>query len=121
MSEKVKPSAVAAPGANVDSALFTCVNEYLEVTNRQAKQHGTKRVSFAALYAASRYNVHAFLHGVKALPGNREEFIDYMADLYRRSLVENMDNMAHELGLVAPLPITLTTAEPTTAIDSSGA
>src|SRR5690606_24186474 len=51
----------APEGGRIDPAFFTCVNEYLELTNRQAKQQGLKRISMASLYAASRFNAHVYM------------------------------------------------------------
>ncbi|KFN44749.1 DUF3144 domain-containing protein [Arenimonas oryziterrae] len=92
----------APQGQQLDPALFACVNEYLEVTNRQARQQGDKRVSFAVLYAAARYNSHAFL-GIAASPQTeREEFVAYMTDLYRRALEENLSNLINERAATGP-------------------
>ena len=51
----------------LDPAFFVCVNEYLELTNRQTEQHGAKRVSLASLFAAARFNSHVFLMSVKPI------------------------------------------------------
>ena len=56
----VQPDQAQNPN-QVDPAFFTCVNEYLELTNRQSKVHGYKRISMAALYAAARFNAHVYL------------------------------------------------------------
>ena len=85
----------------LDPAFFTCVNEYLDVCNRQSKQHGLKRTSVAGLYAAARFNSHVFL--AHLLPGDvageRKDFLDYMTSLYRRMLNEHLDGLGAERGL----------------------
>ncbi len=83
---------------NLDPGFFTSVNEYLEVTNRQAREHGLKRVSLASLYAAARFNSHVFLSSVQ--PGqaaaDRAHFLDYMSTMYRRMLNEHLDGLGQE-------------------------
>lgn len=84
----------------VDPAFLTCVNEYLEMTDSQARQHGHLRVSMAVLYAAARFNAHAYL--VKVGPKAAEDragFLDYMGSLYRRMLNEHLDAFGAERGI----------------------
>ena len=45
----------------LDPAFFEAVNEYIHVANAQSKTHGLKRVSAASLYAAARFNAHAYV------------------------------------------------------------
>ena len=94
------PQAANAP-APLDPVFFTCVNEYLELTNRQSKQQGLKRVSVASLYAAARFNAHVYLAHVLPgeMAGQRGEFLDYMTHMYRRMLNEHLDGLGHERGL----------------------
>lgn len=100
MSDTQPPSATEAPPA-LDSAFFTCVNEYLELTNRQSRQQGLKRISVASLYAAARFNAHVYL--ARMQPGDvaneRKEFLDYMTGMYRRMLNEHLDGLGQERGL----------------------
>jgi hypothetical protein len=85
----------------LDPAFFTAVNEYLELTNRQSRQHGLKRISLASLYAAARFNSHVFLSNVAPgqAAGDRAHFLDYMATMYRRMLNEHLDGLGHERGI----------------------
>lgn len=82
----------------LDPAFFTSVNEYLELTNRQSREHGLKRISLASLYAAARFNSHVFLSSVAPgqAAGDRTNFLDYMSNMYRRMLNEHLDGLGHE-------------------------
>lgn len=83
----------------LDPAFFTCVNEYLELTNKQSKEQGLKRISMASMYAASRFNAHVYLANVSDPAAERKEFLDYMTRMYRRMLNENLDGLGAERGL----------------------
>ena len=88
-----------APG-QLDPAFFTCVNEYLELTNRQSKEQGLKRISMASLYAAARFNAHVYLTNASGKAGEeREAFLDYMTTMYRRMLNEHLDGLGAERGV----------------------
>lgn len=82
----------------LDPAFFTSVNEYLELTNRQSREHGLKRISLASLYAAARFNAHVYLSTVEPgqAAGARADFLDYMSTMYRRMLNEHLDGLGHE-------------------------
>jgi hypothetical protein len=82
----------------LDPAFFTSVNEYLELTNRQSREHGLKRISLASLYAAARFNSHVFLSSVEPgkAAGDRASFLDYMTTMYRRMLNEHIDGLGQE-------------------------
>ncbi len=101
MNEPNANPQVANAPAPLDPAFFTCVNEYLELTNRQSKQQGLKRISMASLYAAARFNAHVYLAHMQ--PGDvaneRKEFLDYMTNMYRRMLNEHLDGLGQERGL----------------------
>ena len=86
---------------NLDPAFFDCVNEYLEVTNRQSQQHGVKRISLASMFAAARFNAHVYLLSVKPIhaAAERKDFLDYMTTMYRRMLNEHLDGMGEERGI----------------------
>ena len=83
---------------NLDPAFFTSVNEYLELTNRQSREHGLKRTSLSSLFAAARFNSHVFLSTVEPghAAGERTSFLDYMTTMYRRMLNEHLDGIGHE-------------------------
>ena len=84
----------------LDPKFFTVVNEYLELTNKQSKEHGLKRISMASLYAAARFNVHTFMTGAGANVGDeRQDFLNYMTKLYRTMLNEHLDGLGHERGI----------------------
>ena len=84
----------------LDPAFFTVVNEYLELTNRQSKTQGLKRISMASLYAAARFNAHVYLSHAGSQAGtDRKDFLDYMTTLYRRMLNEHLDGLGHERGM----------------------
>lgn len=83
----------------LDPAFFTCVNEYLELTNRQSKQQGLKRISMASLYAAARFNAHVYLSNVSDAGADRAAFLDYMSTMYRRMLNEHLDGLGSERGV----------------------
>ena len=68
--EQAQQEALAQPAAadnQLDPAFFTAVNEYLELTNKQSRQHGLKRISLASMYAAARFNAHVYLLNVKPI------------------------------------------------------
>lgn len=100
MSEQTQAENQAANenAANqLDPAFFTVVNEYLELTNRQSKTQGLKRISMASLYAAARFNAHVYLaHAQSNAANDRKAFLDYMTTLYRRMLNEHLDGLGHE-------------------------
>ena len=84
----------------LDPAFFTVVNEYLELTNRQSKTQGLKRISMASLYAAARFNAHVYLaHAQGSAANDRKAFLDYMSTMYRRMLNEHLDGLGHERGI----------------------
>ena len=89
--------AVADP--RLDPKFFAVVNEYLELTNKHAKEHGLKRISMASMYAASRFNAHAFMAQTNDVAGERQQFLDYMTNLYRQMLNEHIDGLGHERGV----------------------
>ena len=84
-----------------DPKFFDCVNEYLELTNRQSQQYGEKRISLASMYAAARFNAHLYLVSVKPIhaASERKDFLDYMSTMYRRMLNEHLDGMGQERGI----------------------
>ena len=85
----------------LDPAFFDCVNEYLELTNKQSQQYGEKNISLAALFASARFNAHVFLANVKPIAAAEERtaFLDYMSTMYRRMLNEHLDGMGEERGI----------------------
>ena len=99
MTEETQAQA-GTPG-ELDPKFFTVCNEYLELTNKQAKEHGLKRISMASLYAAARFNAHVFLSSAAPaeLAADRPRFLDYMTNLYRRMLNEHLDGLGAERGL----------------------
>ena len=103
MSEQTQAENQAANenAANqLDPAFFTVVNEYLELTNRQSKTQGLKRISMASLYAAARFNAHVYLaHAQGSAANDRKAFLDYMSTMYRRMLNEHLDGLGHERGI----------------------
>lgn len=90
-----------APRFNkVDPEFFSSINEYLELAHKQAARHGPRRVSLAALYGAARFNALVYLDAANGEAGaQRADFIDYMADLYRRVLNEHLDSLGAEHGI----------------------
>ena len=99
MTEENKQQAQGQP-KQMDPAFFNCVNEYLELTNRQSKEQGLKRISMASMYAASRFNAHVYMAtaGARAAE-DRKGFLDYMTQLYRRMLNEHLDSLGAERGV----------------------
>ena len=87
--------------AQIDPAFFTCVNEQLELANAQANRgHGLRRISLASLHAAARFNAHAFLDEMQQkVPEQRTMFLDYMTDLYRRLLNDQLDVLGAVRGI----------------------
>lgn len=85
----------------LDPAFFECVNEYLDLTNRQSQQHGIKRISLASMFAAARFNAHVYLASVKPIhaASERKDFLEYMSTMYRRMLNEHLDGMGEERGI----------------------
>ena len=84
-----------------DPKFFDCVNEYLELTNKQSREYGEKRISLASMYAAARFNAHVYLVSVKPIhaASERKDFLDYMSTMYRRMLNEHLDGMGEERGI----------------------
>jgi hypothetical protein len=80
---------------------FECVNEYLELTNKQSQKYGEKNISLAALFASARFNAHVYLNSVKPIAAAEERvpFLDYMTTMYRRMLNEHLDGMGEERGI----------------------
>ncbi|UHQ18660.1 DUF3144 domain-containing protein [Lysobacter sp. KIS68-7] len=98
MTEETQAQA-GTPG-ELDPKFFTVCNEYLELTNKQAKEHGLKRISMASLYAAARFNAHVYLSSAGGdIAKDRTKFLDYMTNLYRRMLNEHLDGLGAERGL----------------------
>lgn len=85
----------------LDPAFFECVNEYLEVSNRQSQQHGINRVTLASMFASARFNAHVYLASVKPIHAGaeRKAFLDYMNNMYRRMLNEHLDGLGQERGI----------------------
>ena len=102
MSEYDNVTPQAAPQqAQIDPAFFTCVNQQLELANSQAQGgHGLRRISLATLHAAARFNAHAFLDEMQQkVPEQRTMFLDYMTDLYRRLLNDQLDVLGAVRGI----------------------
>ncbi len=91
----------APQGNQFPPQFFDCVNEYLELTNKQAQKYGEKNISLAALFASARFNSHVFLANVKPIAAAEERtaFLDYMSTMYRRMLNEHLDGMGEERGI----------------------
>ncbi len=90
----------ANPPNQLDPAFFTCVNEYLELTNKQSKEQGLKRISMASMYAAARFNTHVYLANAgENAARDRSGFLDYMTNMYRRMLNEHLDGLGAERGI----------------------
>ena len=99
MADEQQGQTVADQNPNqLDPAFFDCVNEYLELTNKQSQQQGLKRISLASLYAAARFNAHVYLSSVEPgqIAAERANFIDYISTMYRRMLNEHLDGLGHE-------------------------
>lgn len=90
----------AAEGVELDPQFYTATNAYLDLANTQAQTYGMKRVSAAILYAAARYNSHAFVGFETDPAASKAAFTEYMLDLYRRMLEENLDNLIENAGAV---------------------
>lgn len=88
-------------GQQFPPQFFDCVNEYLELTNKQSQKYGEKNISLAALFASARFNAHVFLSAVKPIAAAEERtaFLDYMSTMYRRMLNEHLDGMGEERGI----------------------
>ncbi len=96
MTDSIQP---AAQPNQIDPEFFVCSNTYLDIANQQARQQGLRRVSGAILYAAARYNVHAYLGFETDVKGTSADFIDYMTGLYRNMLEEHLAGIAQERGI----------------------
>ncbi|RZA13411.1 MAG: DUF3144 domain-containing protein [Lysobacteraceae bacterium] len=98
--QQAQPAAEENQG-KLDPAFFECVNQYLELTNTQSRQHGEKRISLASMYAAARFNAHVFLVNVKPIhaASERKDFLEYMSTMYRRMLNEHLDGLGQERGI----------------------
>lgn len=96
MSDSTQP---AAPANQIDPEFFVCSNTYLDIANQQARRQGLRMVSGAILYAAARYNVHAYLGFETDVKGTSADFVDYMTGLYRNMLEEHLAGIAQERGI----------------------
>ncbi len=100
--EQAQQEQQAQPAAgindNVDPAFFKSVNEFLELTHRQAEQYSLKRTSLVSLFAAARFNSHVFMSSIEParVAGERTDFLDYMTTMYRRMLNEHLDGLGQE-------------------------
>ena len=105
MADETQTQAAANNSAQAqdgpDPKFFDCVNEYLELTNKQSREYGEKRISLASMYAAARFNAHVYLVSVKPIhaASERKDFLDYMSTMYRRMLNEHLDGMGQERGI----------------------
>ena len=110
MTKKTEAQAVPAKAATeaqteaqpgqLDPAFFAVVNEYLELTNKHTKEHGLKRISMASMYAAARFNAHAYMAAAGAdVAKDRQDFLNYMTKLYRQMLNEHLDGLGQERGV----------------------
>ena len=99
--QQTQPTAEQQDGNQFPPQFFDCVNEYLELTNKQARQYGEKNISLASLFAAARFNAHVYLASVKPIHAadERTAFLDYMSTMYRRMLNEHLDGMGEERGI----------------------
>lgn len=99
--QQAQPAAEQQNGTQFPPQFFDCVNEYLELTNKQAQKYGEKNISLAALFASARFNSHVFLANVKPIAAAEERtaFLDYMSTMYRRMLNEHIDGMGEERGI----------------------
>ena len=99
--QQAQPAAEPQNGQQFPPQFFDCVNEYLELTNKQSKQYGEKNISLASLFAAARFNAHVYLASVKPIHAAEERtgFLDYMSTMYRRMLNEHLDGMGEERGI----------------------
>ena len=95
-----QPQTGTPSSSGLDPAFFTCVNEYLELTNKQSRQQGLKRISMASMFAAARFNAHVYLANAGTnVAAERKDFLDYMSTMYRRMLNEHLDGLGAERGL----------------------
>jgi hypothetical protein len=102
VTEETQPQTQTdTPNPNgLDPAFFTCVNEYLELTNKQSKLQGLKRISMASMFAAARFNAHVYLANAGAnAAAERKDVLDYMSTMYRRMLNEHLDGLGAERGI----------------------
>jgi len=105
MADETQTQAAANNSAQAqdgpDPKFFDCVNEYLELTNKQSREYGEKRISLASMYAAARFNAHVYLVSVKPIhaASERAHFLDYMSTMYRRMLNEHLDGIGQERGI----------------------
>ncbi len=101
-AQQQQQAQVEGDNANsLDPVFFECVNEYLQVTNRQSQQHGVQRSSLACLFAAARFNAHAYLISVKPIHAatERKDFLEHMSTMFRRMLNEHLDGLGQERGI----------------------
>ena len=96
MTDSAQPT--AQPN-QLDPEFFVCSNTYLDIANQQARQQGMRRVSGAILFAAARYNVHAYLGFETYVKGTSADFVDYMTGLYRNMLQDHLVGLANERGI----------------------
>lgn len=83
----------------IDPEFFAFSNTYLDIANQQARTQGMRRVSGAILFAAARYNVHAYLGFETDVRGTKDDFLNHMTDLYRTMLQDHLVGLANERGI----------------------
>ena len=59
----------------LDPAFFDCVNEYLELTNKQSQQYGDKNISLKSLFASARFNAHVSLANAKPIAAAAGDYV----------------------------------------------
>ena len=101
MSEDTRAAPETAQTPQIDPAFFTCINQQLELANRQAQSgHGLRRISLATVHATARFNAHAFLDALEGdAAAQRTGYLDYMTTLYRRLLNDHLDTLGAARGI----------------------
>ena len=99
--EQAQQDAAQGSDRKVDPAFFEAVNEYLAVSEGQARKFNLKSASLASLYAAARLNAHMYLTNVKPIEAasQRTDFLEYISTMFRRMLNEHIDGMGEERGI----------------------
>ncbi len=72
------------------------VDEFIDVANRLAQEHGDGEVSAAILFAAGRYNAFNFVSN-NGQEQDRERAVDFYVAEYRKALTSNLE------GVVGPV------------------
>ncbi len=75
---------------------FDLSNQFVNLANEHAEEHGKPRVAAAILWAASRYNAFTWVTSSAPEKQTPEEAVEVFVAQYRKMLAENLKLMREE-------------------------